>query len=65
MVEFKACPRCKGDMARGRDMYGEYIQCFQCRHVINFEPERATFSISPGHHKPGRPKKHKAKQPAA
>ena len=30
MVYFKACPRCRGDMTPGEDMYGRYLECLQC-----------------------------------
>ena len=32
-LEFKACPRCKGDLIGDRDIYGEYRQCLQCGHM--------------------------------
>ena len=35
MILFKACPRCQtGDLSLAEDMYGKYIQCFQCGHVL-------------------------------
>ncbi len=37
MVNFKACPRCKGDMHSNRDMYGEYRECLQCGYMENIE----------------------------
>ena len=30
MIYFKACPRCQGDMHLTRDLYGRYVECFQC-----------------------------------
>lgn len=27
---FKSCPRCKGDMQRSSDEYGEFLSCCQC-----------------------------------
>ena len=35
MLYFKACPRCKGDVHRDRDMYGEYLKCLQCGHMVD------------------------------
>ena len=35
MLYFKACPRCKGDMRRDRDVYGEFMQCLQCGHMAD------------------------------
>lgn len=29
-VRFKACPRCKGDVALNRDVYGPYWDCLAC-----------------------------------
>ena len=26
----KACPRCSGDFAKQEDMFGVYLQCYQC-----------------------------------
>ena len=43
MIQFKACERCKGDMMRVRDMYGDYVQCLQCGHVENIQSVRAHF----------------------
>ncbi len=65
MVDFKACPRCKGDMVRNRDMYGEYAQCLQCGNAVHTQSARATFEVPIGRQRPGRPRKQKAKQPAA
>ena len=65
MIQFKACERCKGDMMRVRDMYGDYVQCLQCGYVENIQSERAHFEVPKGRMKPGRPRKQKAKRPAA
>ena len=35
MLFFKACLRCKGDVHRDRDMYGEYLKCLQCGHMVD------------------------------
>ena len=45
MIQFKACERCKGDMMRVRDMYGDYVQCLQCGHVENIQSVRAHFEV--------------------
>ena len=35
MILFKACPRCHtGDLSLAEDIYGKYVQCFQCGHVL-------------------------------
>ena len=30
MIFFKACSKCRGDMYFDRDIYGAFVQCFQC-----------------------------------
>ena len=30
MLNFKSCPRCRGDVNVDRDWYGEYESCLQC-----------------------------------
>ena len=35
MVEFKACPRCRGDLHAAGDVYGEYATCLQCGYVAD------------------------------
>ena len=62
MIDFKACTRCKGDMVRGRDMYGDYVQCLQCGNTINIQSVRARFEAPLGRQRPGRPRKHKVTQ---
>ena len=37
MIHFKSCPRCKGDMYDGRDVYGEYRECLQCGFILDAE----------------------------
>lgn len=32
---FKACPKCHGDLHIGRDLYGTYLQCFQCGMMVD------------------------------
>ncbi len=65
MIQFKACERCEGDLIRVRDMYGDYVQCLQCGSVQNVQSVRAHFEVPRGRQKPGRPRKQKAKRPAA
>ena len=31
-MQLGACPRCGGDLRREEDLYGQYLQCFQCGH---------------------------------
>ena len=35
MIKFKSCPRCsQGDLILDRDVYGTYMQCIQCAHIV-------------------------------
>ncbi len=29
MMFFKACPKCRGDLVLGRDIYERYVECIQ------------------------------------
>ena len=35
MIQFKRCPRCKGDLLSREDMYGEYLTCIQCGYLMD------------------------------
>jgi hypothetical protein len=39
MIMFKACPKCKGDLYLNRDMYGKYVNCFQCGYLKDLTSE--------------------------
>ena len=39
MFWFKACPRCKGDLYEGSDIYGAYVCCLQCARCLTVEEE--------------------------
>ena len=30
MIQFKACPKCHGDLMDGSDQFGSYLSCIQC-----------------------------------
>ena len=34
-LEFKACPRCKGDLHTNKDVYGRYKECLQCGWMLD------------------------------
>ena len=34
MIYFKKCPRCKGDLHDGNDIYGTYLACLQCGYYL-------------------------------
>lgn len=57
MTESKGCSRCGARMFGNRDMYGEYLECVQCGHLINLENPRLEIDVQKGRLKPGRPKK--------
>ena len=60
MVEFKACPRCTGDLKLTRDMYGDYRECLQCGYTKDIIPEPKTnFDWAKTRGKPGRRRKAK------
>ena len=38
MMKFKACPRCRGDIAVLEDIYGKYLSCLQCGYLKDLVP---------------------------
>ena len=40
MILFKACKRCNGDLYDAADMYGPYLECIQCGHMIDLPDGR-------------------------
>ncbi len=42
MVQFKACPKCRGDMHVNRDVYGSYKKCLQCGLMEDIQSPRRT-----------------------
>ena len=46
MLDFKACPRCKGDVYTKQDMYGKYAECLQCGHMTDIEEPNALLSVA-------------------
>lgn len=39
MFWLKSCPRCQGDLYDSKDIYGSYIDCFQCGHYLTAEED--------------------------
>ncbi len=33
MIQFKVCPRCRGDLYLKEDVFGKYLSCLQCGYV--------------------------------
>ena len=48
MVQFKSCPRCRGDLNSREDMYGAYRECLQCGHVQDIPRTRKSRLRSAG-----------------
>ena len=44
MLEFKACPRCRGDLHENRDIYGTYKECLQCGYMADMDNPAGVFS---------------------
>ena len=43
MIKFKSCPKCvNGDLVLGQDVFGWYLKCIQCAHLIDMVPMPAT-----------------------
>ena len=47
MYWLKSCPRCHGDLYENSDIYGGYIDCFQCGHYLTAIEEALVRSDSP------------------
>lgn len=40
MMWLKSCPRCdRGDLKEDKDMYGQYVHCLQCGHMLSEEED--------------------------
>lgn len=46
MLEFKACPRCRGDVHTNRDMYGTYRECLQCGYMVDVAQPSKLISVA-------------------
>lgn len=40
MIKFKLCPRCRGDLYLGEDIFGIYYSCLQCGYLRDVEPPK-------------------------
>jgi hypothetical protein len=47
MFWLKSCPRCHGDLHENTDVYGGYIDCFQCGHYLTAEEDATLRSENP------------------
>jgi DNA-directed RNA polymerase subunit RPC12/RpoP len=41
MLYLKSCARCGGDVAASGDVYGRYLGCLSCGHMIDVPANRA------------------------
>ncbi len=65
-MEFKACPRCQGDLHATRDMYGEYKWCLQCGYSLDVQrSNKVNHAIAVMRGKAGRPRKAGRRRQAA
>jgi len=37
LIKFKVCPRCRGDLYLGEDVFGRYLSCLQCGYLKDVE----------------------------
>lgn len=37
MIKFKVCPKCRGDLYLGEDIFGKYLSCMQCGYLKDVE----------------------------
>ncbi|MEE8465930.1 MAG: hypothetical protein V3S68_05580 [Dehalococcoidia bacterium] len=47
MFWLKSCPRCHGDLQDKTDIYGSYIDCFQCGHYLTVDEDTRLRSENP------------------
>jgi DNA-directed RNA polymerase subunit M/transcription elongation factor TFIIS len=38
-IKFKSCPKCRGDLYLGEDLFGHYLSCLQCGYLKDFSAE--------------------------
>ncbi len=48
MITFKACPRCRGDLYRDQDKYGEFDSCLQCGAAVDTVDDRVSVATPRG-----------------
>ena len=53
MVDYRACPKCRGDMHTRRDTFGAFKECIQCGLMQDLELEQKsdTLAVSNGRKK--------------
>lgn len=48
MVDYRACPKCRGDMHTRRDTFGDFKECIQCGLVQDLELQKNAESLAVG-----------------
>mgnify|MGYP007012738805 CR=1 FL=1 len=50
MLDYRACPKCRGDMHTRRDTFGDFKECIQCGLMQDLELEQKsdTLAVSNG-----------------
>jgi len=39
VIKFKGCPKCRGDLYLGEDLFGHYLSCLQCGYLKDVTTE--------------------------
>ena len=65
MVGFKKCTRCHGDVQTVPDLYGDYVSCLQCGHVVELVVVKSHQGLSKVKRRPGKPRKRAGARNAA
>ena len=48
MVDYRACPKCRGDMHTRRDTYGDFKECIQCGLMQDLELQKKSEALVAG-----------------
>ena len=48
MVDYRACPKCRGDMHTRRDTFGEFKECIQCGLMQDLELQKKSEALVTG-----------------
>ena len=48
MVDYRACPKCRGDMHTRRDTFGDFKECIQCGLMQDLELQKNSEALAVG-----------------
>ena len=48
MVDYRACPKCRGDMHTRRDTFGDFKECIQCGLMQDLELQKKSEALVTG-----------------